>query len=175
MAKSSKKNLQDDRRKILNELRKNARESLNTLAEKLNFSRQKVWRTIAELEKEKKIWGYTAVVDDSAFDYKQYIVLIKRSSKPASEIVMKKISSREVKNRLAESDIIVLGSYYVHGAYDWVITVNARNINQIKNAVEFFYNQLQDLISDVKILEVLFPLEKSGIENPNSEEIKEFF
>jgi len=24
---------------------------------------------IAELEKEKKIWGYTAVVDDSAFDY----------------------------------------------------------------------------------------------------------
>jgi len=63
MAKSSKKNLQDDRTKILNELRKNARESVNTIAEKLNFSRQKVWRMIAELER------YTAVVDDSAFDY----------------------------------------------------------------------------------------------------------
>lgn len=175
MAKSSKENIQEDRIKILNELKKNARESISILAEKLNFSRQKVWRIIAELEKEKKIWGYTTIIDDSAFDYKKFMVLIKRTNIPTSEEVLKIISSREVKNQLAKSDINILGSYYVHGVYDWVIIVNARNINLIKNAVEVFYHRLRNLITDVKILEVLFPLEISGIENPNTEKIKEFF
>lgn len=56
-----------------------------------------------------------------------------------------------------------------------MIIVNARNINLIKNAVEVFYHRLRDLITDVKILEVLFPLEINGIENPNTEKINEFF
>jgi hypothetical protein len=103
------------------------------------------------------------------------MVLIKRTNIPASEEVLKIISSREVKNQLAKSDINILGSYYVHGVYDWVIIVNARNINLIKNAVEVFYHRLRDLFTDVKILEALFPLKISGIENPNTEKIKEFF
>ncbi|UCB58343.1 MAG: hypothetical protein JSV67_07015 [Thermoplasmatales archaeon] len=65
--------------------------------------------------------------------------------------------------------------FYGSGVYNWMIIVNARNINLIKNAVEVFYHRLRDLITDVKILEVLFPLEINGIENPNTEKINEFF
>jgi len=175
MGKSSKENVQEDTKKILNELRSNANESLNNIAEKLNFSRQKIWRIIKNLEKEKKIWGYTTVVDDIAFGYNQYFILLKRSNVPSSEKLLKIISSREVKNRLDEIDINIVGSFYVHGDYDWVIIVTARDIKQVKRTVELFFNELEEYISNVKILEVLFPLEKCGIENPNSEKIKDFF
>ena len=175
MPKHSRDNVKEDIKRIVDELKLNAKDSLNNLAEKLNFSRQKIWRIITKLEKEKKIWGYTTVVDDKAFGYQQYFILIKRSNVPASEKILEIITSREVKNKLSEIDISIVGSYYVHGEYDWVIIVNAKDIQQVKNTVEIFYKKLRNFISKVNILEVLFPLEKCGIENPSSEDIQEFF
>ncbi len=175
MGKRSKKDVKDDSKKLLDELKLNANASLNTLSKKLNFSRQKIWRIIKHLKNEKKIWGYTTVVDDKAFGYNQYFILLKRSNLPASEELLKIISSREVKKKLTKLDINMIGSYFVNGDFDWVIMVTAKDIMHVKITVEFFYNQLKDFIADVKILEVLFPLEKCGIENPNSEKIIEFF
>ena len=46
MARSSIKQIANDETKIINELKKNARESIDTIADKCGFSRQKVWRII---------------------------------------------------------------------------------------------------------------------------------
>ena len=64
MAKNSVKQIEQDEKKILEELSKNANKSINDIAEKCGFSRQKVWRVINNLEKNHAIWGYTAVVDE---------------------------------------------------------------------------------------------------------------
>ncbi len=64
MAKSSREQLDKDERKILAELQKNSNESIDTIAKHCGFSRQKVWRTIKQLEKNRMIWGYTAIIDD---------------------------------------------------------------------------------------------------------------
>jgi DNA-binding Lrp family transcriptional regulator len=56
MAKSSQKQIQADEIKILKELRKNSRLSYNNLAVKCGFSRQKVWRLVNDLEKNKTMF-----------------------------------------------------------------------------------------------------------------------
>ena len=83
MPKSSKAKVEADEMKVLMELRKNSRQSLNELAEKCGFSRQKVWRIVNDLEKNQTIWGYSAVIDEEKLGQKQFFILIKKlATKP---------------------------------------------------------------------------------------------
>ena len=77
MPKSSVKQIEQDEKKILDELTKNANKSINDIAENCRFSRQKVWRVINNLEKNHTIWGYTAVVYEEKLNKKSYLMLIK--------------------------------------------------------------------------------------------------
>ena len=56
MPKSSKDQIDADEKKIIKELQKNSKESIDKIAKKCGFSRQKVWRVIKRLEKNKTIW-----------------------------------------------------------------------------------------------------------------------
>jgi len=64
MPKSSKKQIDDDEKVVVQKLQKNSKESIDKIAKKCGFSRQKVWRIIKRLEKNKTIWGYHAIVDN---------------------------------------------------------------------------------------------------------------
>jgi DNA-binding Lrp family transcriptional regulator len=82
MPKSSKQRLVHDEKKILDLLRTNANESIDVIAKKCRFSRQKVWRIIKKLEKNMTIWGYTAICDDESYNLKHFTMLIKRTTVP---------------------------------------------------------------------------------------------
>jgi hypothetical protein len=45
----------------------------------------------------------------------------------------------------------------------------------MKKYMEFMIKNFGDILSDVKVNEVLFPLEKNNIENPKKKELMEFF
>jgi len=64
MAKSSKEQIYKDDLKVIDELQKNAKEKIETIAKNCGFSRQKTWRIINRLEENKTIWGYAAVVNE---------------------------------------------------------------------------------------------------------------
>ena len=64
MARSSLNQIEKDELKIINELKINARESIDKIAHRCKFSRQKVWRIMNKLEESRKVWGYTTVTDD---------------------------------------------------------------------------------------------------------------
>ena len=64
MPKNSREQIDADEKKVIKELQKNSKESSDKIAKKCGFSRQKVWRIIKKLEKNKTIWGYFAVVDN---------------------------------------------------------------------------------------------------------------
>ena len=49
MPKRSQKQMDEDEKKIINELIKDSKKSIDKIAKKCNFSRQKVWRTIKRL------------------------------------------------------------------------------------------------------------------------------
>ena len=67
MAKVSQEQTKEDERKVIEFIRTHAKDNIETIAKHCKFSPQKVWRIISKLEKEKKIWGYSAVVDDEYF------------------------------------------------------------------------------------------------------------
>jgi DNA-binding Lrp family transcriptional regulator len=98
MPKSSVKQIEQDEKKILEELARNANKSINDIAKTCGFSRQKVWRVINNLEKNHTIWEYVAVVDEEKLDKKSYIMLIKRSNKPLKKEVLNDVINRESAN-----------------------------------------------------------------------------
>ena len=96
MAKSSKKKIYEDELKVIAELQKNAKESIDIIAKNCGYSRQKVWRIINRLEENKTIWGYTAVVNEERQGLKNYIILIKRTTLPIDEKLFDKIITRQL-------------------------------------------------------------------------------
>ena len=175
MPKSSQEQIDNDEKEIIRELQKNSKESIDKIAKKCGFSRQKVWRIIKRLENNKTIWGYHAAVDNNKVGLQRYFVLIKRTNKPFSKEHIDSIIKQELKSKIVERKIIVDGISYVHGDFDGIYEIRTSNARQMKKFVEALYNLSKGYISDIKILEELFPIEKNGIVNPNIEELKDIF
>ena len=57
MPKSSQKQIDNDEKEVIRELQKNSKESIDKIAKRCGFLRQKAWRIIRRLEKDKTIWG----------------------------------------------------------------------------------------------------------------------
>jgi DNA-binding Lrp family transcriptional regulator len=175
MAKNSAAQIIKDQKKIIRELSTNANKSINEIAKTCGFSRQKVWRIIKNLENNNTIWGYTAVIDDEKQDMKRYMILIKRSIQPIADEIIDKIVDRELTKKSDGLKIDIVNSWYSAGAFDWVISFNAPDIKTAKRFVEVVAKLFEGYISDVQLIEELFPALKCGIQNPEIERLREYF
>jgi len=173
MPKSSKEQIDKDEKKVISELQKNSKESIDKIAKRCGFSRQKVWRIIKRLEKNKQIWGYSAIVDIEKLDLKRYIMLIKRSSKPAANAI-KKIIDLTIHKTGEKLGIDIECSSYLHGEYDWMLVFNTSDIMNAKRFTEALNKEYYDVISEVQVLEDIFSVKKCGKVNPEVHKLKEF-
>ena len=82
---------------------------------------------------------------------------------------------RELKKESAKIGIGIEGSFYIHGSFDWLICITASHIRQVKQFIEGFNKLFRPYVSDLQVLEVIFPIEKDGIVNPNINDFKAFF
>ena len=174
MARKSVKQIKKDEDKILNALKKNARGSIEDIAKKYHFSRQKVWRIIKRLEEKKEIWGYYTVVDDEKLGKKRFIILIKRSTEPIDDAIAK-IMDVTLHEKAEQIGVEVESSSYLHGRYDWYFIVTAEDMKSVKRFSHLLIKEYQVWISEVHIMEDIFPIKKSGILNPNTSKFKELF
>ncbi len=175
MPKASREQIADDEKKIIRELQNNSKESIDKIAKKCGFSRQKVGRVIKRLERNKTIWGYHAVVDDNKIGLQQYFILIKRTTKAFSKEHIDSIIKRVIQTEIANMGIIIENVSYVHGEFDGIHIIRASNVIQVKKYCETLSTLSKGYISHMIILEELFPIEKNGIVNPNIEELKDIF
>jgi len=176
MPKSSQEQIDLDEKKIIRELEKNAKNSIDKIAKNCGCSRQKVWRIMKRLEKNKTAWGYTAIIDKEKLGLKQYFILIKRTSKAAPKEKLDLVIGRNLKKESAKIGVEVVSSYFVHGSFDWHLHITVNNILQVKQFINIFNSLFaEDYISDIQVLEVIFPVEKNGIINPNIKELEDFF
>ena len=175
MPKNSNEQIEQDEKKILEELSKNANKSINDIAKSLGFSRQKVWRIVKNLEKNNTIWGYAAVVDQEKINKKRYIMLMKRSNKPIAKEALNLIVSRDLASRVGKTGVEIITSSYMNGLYDWVVCFNATDIRAAKNLVETFNGLFEGYIIETHLLEEMFSTVSFGIENPEIEKFKDFF
>ena len=175
MPKNSKEHIEIDERKVLHELQNNSKESIDKIAKKCGFSRQKVWRIIKHLEKNKTIWGHHAVVDHEKIGRKKFYLLVKRTCKPVSTEKMDLVLKRESKKEGDKIGVVVESSYFIHGVYDWLLCVTAEDIRHVKKFCELFKMLFKEgFIADMQILEVIFPVEVNNFKNPNAEEFLKF-
>jgi DNA-binding Lrp family transcriptional regulator len=175
MPKSSNKQIEQDEKKILAELSKNANKSINDIAKSLGFSRQKVWRIVKNLEKTNTIWGYVAVVNQEKLNKKMYMMLMKRTNKPIGEEVINHIVSRKIADLVKKWDVQFYNSIYLNGKYEYVICFSAKNLKDAKKVVELYYKLYPDIISEIDLHEEMFAVQNFGINNPEIEKLKNYF
>ena len=175
MPKNSVKQIEQDEKRIIEELRKNANKSINDIAKTCGFSRQKVWRIIKNMEKNHTIWGYTAVVDEEKLDKKSYIILMKRTNRPVSQELINKIVKRDLAKKGKKMGIEIANSIFTHGVYDWVIFFNANDIRAAKSFVEEVNKLYGGYVSEVHLIEKMFSAVSCGVTNPEIEKLNDFF
>jgi len=176
MPKNSVKQIEQDEKSILKELSKNANMSVNEIAKKLGFSRQKVWRIIKNLEKNKTIWGYTAIIDDNKIGRKRFHILLKKTPVKATDEKLNIIINRELRKIATKNGVNLESTYFFNGSYDGQICVTAENIIQVKNFIADLDKKLGGAyIKEANILEVLVPIQMRGFNNPNLKQLKDYF
>jgi len=174
MPKGAETLIKEDERKVLHELLEDSGQSVNVIAKKLGFSRQKVWRIIKQLEKNNTIWGSTAVVDETKIGQKSYTVLIRRTTEPLSGELTSKIIKRNIEPAAKKLGVMIDSSFYVHGMYDWIICFSAEDIGDAKQFGDVLLRAYTGYIADLQILETLFWIQKHGRINPEREKLKKF-
>ncbi len=174
MPRSSKKQIDEDEKKIIAELQNNSGDSIENIAKNCGFSRQKVWRIKKRLEKNKTIWGYSAIVDDEKLDVKRYIMLIKKSAQPVGNAV-DKIIDLTLQKKGVEIGVDILSGGYLHGKYDWILIITAKDIKHVKKFSETLTREFQHVIREIDIMEYVFPIKECGITNPEIKKLKEYF
>lgn len=175
-AKSSKDKIDEDTNLILDELQKKSNSSVNDNANKLGCSRQKVGRIIKDLENNKTIWGYTAIVDDNRLNRKRYFILLKKASIPVKEDKINIVVNRELRQMATKLGVQLESSYFVNGLYDGVLCVTAENVMQVKKFIEELCKKLDGVyVSKAVLMEAIFPIERNGFDNPNIQELKGYF
>ena len=129
---------------------------------------------IKRLEKNKKIWGYCTVTDDEKLDLKRFIILIKRSTEPVDDAIQK-IIDFTIEDYSDKMEIEIIDSCYLHGHYDWMFTVTAEDMKNVKRFTHLLSKEYQLWINEILVLQNIFPVKKCGIFNPNMNEIKDLF
>jgi DNA-binding Lrp family transcriptional regulator len=173
MVKRSKKQIDQDEKKVIMELQKNAKESIDRIAKKCGFSRQKVWRIIKRLEKNKTIWGYYAVADDDKLNVNSYLVLLKKTTQPVEKLA-DIIISRDIETKAKSIGVSIDSSNYLHGSFDWEICFSAKDIKQAKKFCELLNRTYKNYIQELHLLERIFTVKRCGLHNPNLTKLKEF-
>ena len=124
MPKNGKISIEADERKVIDQLLKDSRQSPHEIAKRLGFSRQKVWRIIKKLEKDKIIWGYTTVIDENSIECNTYYALVK--SKGLLYEVVDKLVKRIQEKNSEKMGIKLLGVVYINGTFDWLVIFSAK-------------------------------------------------
>ena len=107
MIKSSKEQMQKDAKVVLAELQKDSHKNIDLIAKSVGFSKQKVWRIIKQLEKDRLIWGYSAITDVEKQELEKYILFFKRSSIQFDEKTANEVNLNGVLNDYSKLSITI--------------------------------------------------------------------
>ncbi len=174
MSKNSRDHIDLDEKKVLSELMKNSKENIETIGKKCDFSRQKVWRIVKNLEEKHIIWGYTAIFDEKKIDLMHFMIMIKKSTKKLEQKTIDIIVSRELEGLGAELGISIESSAYTHGDYDWVITFTAEDLRHAKKFSNSLIALHPGIIEKITIIQTLMFIKKQYVINPEKIKLREF-
>ena len=170
MPRTRHERLITDEGKVLGVLQKNAHENIDAVAKKCGFSRQKVWRIIKKLEKDKIIWGYTTICDDEITGQKHYIMLAKRSPVPLEKKMINEILTTRLEDILPDARIRMENIEFVHGSYDGLFSFWTDNLVIAKRFCERFNERFSGYVASYELSETIITVRRAGVRNPHLRE-----
>jgi DNA-binding Lrp family transcriptional regulator len=177
MPRINKELLEQDEIIVLDLLEHHAKESIEEIAKRCGFSRQKVWRIIKHLEENKTIWGYSAIADEEAENLKHFVLLLKRTILPFDDATKKLIIQENLSDLLPpaiQTSIKIENIYFTHGRYDAIVSLYAPNLVSAKKILDAISQQLSRYFEEYVLLETLFPIRKQGHKNPRIKALTEY-
>jgi DNA-binding Lrp family transcriptional regulator len=147
---------------ILNELQKNCRLNLDKIGKKCGCSRYKVARFMKKLEDNNIILGYSAIVNPNKINLKHFILLIKRTSVPLDEDIIKKLPVIGESDLIPNLNINLENTLYVHGNFDWVTTFTTSDIIDAKNFCNKILKYFSKYVERIELLETVGPIRING-------------
>ena len=172
MARSSKETILHDEIKVMDALGQHSKDSVDEIAKSCGFSRQKVSRIIKNLEKNKIIWGYAVVTDETAKNLKHFTLLVKRSKVSFAASFKKEVVFEKLDYYNSDS-VKIEDIYLTHGSYDGIVTFYALDIISAKKLVQEIFNRIGKYFDDYLLLETLVPIRKQSIKNPHLKDLVE--
>jgi len=173
MAKSSKETMKTDEMKVLDVLEQHAKESISELGKRCGFSPQRVARIIKNLEKEKIIWGYSAIADGTLRGFKHFVLLVKRNTVPFDAAFKKELAFEKIDGILS-SVAKIENMFFTHGCFDVVVIFYAPSLIEAKDFIEKIYKRVGKYFGEYRLLETLVPIRKSSLKNPKNKELVEY-
>ena len=119
--------------KILELLEKNAKLSVEEIAEELDASKKEVVKAIGELETDKVICGYSTIVNWDKITDQKCNALIEVKVTPQRGTGFDRIADRI--SRFDEVDSI----YLISGGYDFMVIINGKSMKEVSS---FVFNKL---------------------------------
>ncbi|MCU0849999.1 MAG: Lrp/AsnC family transcriptional regulator [Candidatus Thermoplasmatota archaeon] len=172
MGNTSKNQPTSDEQKVLSELQKNSRNTIDAIAKNCGFSRQKVYRIIKQLESTEKIWGYSVTMDETP-EKQKFILFLKKGKGVHDPRQVKELLNTQMDSLKEELGVTVLHSYFIHGDYDLVTVFTAKDIMVAKKFVAALINKFPATFS-IRINQVLYTLREQYIRTPHPEQMKDF-
>ena len=118
---------------ILKLLENNARLSVKEIAEELNIKEKEVVKLIGELEADKVICGYNAIINWDKITEEKCNALIEVKVTPQRGTGFDRIADRI--SRFDEVDSI----YLISGGYDFMVIINGKSMKEVSS---FVFNKL---------------------------------
>jgi len=160
-------------KKILNELLKNCRRNLDEIGKKCGCSRYKVAKVMKKLDKNNTILGYSAIINPIKINLKLFVLLVKRSSLPLDEDIIKRIPTILETVFKPHVDITIIDTLYVHGTFDWIITFSTEDISIAKEFCNKCYKYFSKYLDSLELLEIVVPFRIRGLPVAPPEGMKE--
>lgn len=170
MTKRSTELKNKDTIKVIECLEQHAKENMSEIGKRCGLSLQKVARIMSRLEKEKIIWGYSAVTDGTFRNLKHYFALVKRNTIPFDESMKKEIAAEKI-DHILSSNAKLESLFFTHGSYDVVMTFYAPNLLAAKEFITKIYDRVGKYFGEYLLLETLLPIRKNGLKNPQTAQI----
>ena len=119
--------------KILELLEKNAKLSIKEIAEELNIKEKEALQLVGELEADKVICGYSAIINWDKITEEKCNALIEVKVTPQRGTGFDRIADRI--SRFDEVDSI----YLISGGYDFMVIINGKSMKEVSS---FVFNKL---------------------------------
>ena len=119
--------------KILELLEKNAKLSIKEIAEELDIKEKEALQVVGELEADKVICGYSAIINWDKITEEKCNALIEVKVTPQRGTGFDRIADRI--SRFDEVDSI----YLISGGYDFMVIINGKSMKEVSS---FVFNKL---------------------------------